>query len=212
MNKYAWRQALFAVTVVGLVNACAPLVVGGAAVGGAIVATDRRSVGIQIEDEAIERRVNRALAEKFPRERANISVTSYNRKVLLTGEVTTEPGKAEAKAIAEQAQNVASVLNELHVGTLSTVSNRNYDLALAAKVRASLLEAKGVPSGAIKAVTERSVVYLMGRVSEAEGDAAAKAASRISGVRQVVKYFDYLSEKELAEIKREPPTADSQRK
>ncbi len=139
-------------------------------------------------------------------------MTSYNRKVLLTGEVTTEPSKAEAKAIAEQAQNVASVLNELHVGTLSTVSNRNYDLALAAKVRASLLEAKGVPSGAIKAVTERSVVYLMGRVSEAEGDAAAKAASRISGVRQVVKYFDYLSEKELAEIKREPPTADSQRK
>lgn len=195
--------ALVAAAAVLLFGAgCAPLVVGGAAVGGAIVATDRRSVGIQVEDEAIERRVNRALAERFPRDRANISVTSYSRRVLLTGEVVNEQGKTDAQAIAEKTENVAAVLNELHVGSLSTLSNRNFDTALSAKVRAALLEAKGVPSATIKVVSERSVVYLMGRVTQAEGEAAAKAASRVSGVRQVVKYFDYLSESEAAALKR----------
>lgn len=204
-----WAAATLAVAL--LASGCAPLVIGGAAVGGALVATDRRSVGIQIEDEAIEMRINRALAEKFPRDRANISVNSYNRRVLLTGEVTTEQGKADAQAIAEGAQNVAGVLNELHVGSLSTLSNRNFDTALSAKVRASMVQAKDVPSAAIKVVSERSVVYLMGRVTAAEADAAARVASRVSGVRQVVKYFDVLSEQEAAALAR-PAPAEAPRK
>jgi osmotically-inducible protein OsmY len=188
------------------------LLVGGAAVGGAMVASDRRSPGIQLEDQAIELRINRALAAKFPREDANISVTSYNRRVLLTGEVVTEAGKAEAQAIAEKAENVAGVLNELHVGALSTAANRNFDTALSAKVRAALLEAKGVPSATIKVVSERSVVYLMGRVTQAEGEAAARAASRVSGVRQVVKYFDYISEQEASALTTAPPADQQQPK
>ena len=201
-------RAVFAATsvvIVLLAAGCAPLVVGGAAVGGAIVATDRRSAGIQLEDEAIEMRVNRALGEKFPRDRANVSVASYNRRVLLTGEVTTEAGKLEAQTIAEKAENVAGVLNELHVGALSTRANRNYDTALSTKVRAALLEAEGVPSATIKVVSERSVVYLMGRVTRGEGEAAARAASRVSGARQVVKYFDYLSDQEAAALTQPPP-------
>ncbi len=205
------RGAVLAATAVVLLSGCAPLVVGGAAVGGALVVTDRRSVGIQLEDETIERRINRALAEKFPRDRANISVTSYNRRVLLTGEVVNEQGKLDAQAIAEKTENVAGVLNELHIGSLSTLSNRNFDTALSAKVRAALLEAKGVPSATVKIVSERSVVYLMGRVTQEEGEAAARAASRVSGVRQVVKYFDYLSESEAAELKRKSG-ADATRK
>ncbi len=205
------RGAVLAATAVVLFSGCAPLVVGGAAVGGALVVTDRRSVGIQLEDETIERRINRALAEKFPRDRANISVTSYNRRVLLTGEVVNEQGKLDAQAIAEKTENVAGVLNELHIGSLSTLSNRNFDTALSAKVRAALLEAKGVPSATVKIVSERSVVYLMGRVTQEEGEAAARAASRVSGVRQVVKYFDYLSESEAAELKRKSG-ADATRK
>jgi osmotically-inducible protein OsmY len=204
MRKMNRRTALAASIAVALFasSGCAPLVVGGAAVGGAIVVTDRRSVGIQLEDEAIERRINRALAEKFPRDRANVSVNSYNRRVLLSGEVTSEQARLEAQAIAEKAENVASVANELHVGSLSTLSNRNFDTALTAKVRAALLEAKGVPSATIKVVSERSVVYLMGRVTQDEGEAAARAASRVSGARQVVKLFDYLSEEEAAELKK----------
>jgi osmotically-inducible protein OsmY len=206
MRKFGRSAAVIAVSIVMLLFAagCAPLLVGGAAVGGAIVASDRRSAGIQLEDEAIESRINRALAAKFPRDRANISVASYNRRVLLTGEVTSEADKLEAQAIAEKAENVAGVLNELHVGALSTVANRNYDTALSTKVRTALINAEGVPSATITVVSERSVVYLMGRVTQAEGEAAARAASRVSGVRQVVKYFDYLSEQEAAALKPAP--------
>jgi osmotically-inducible protein OsmY len=208
-RRAALAAAAAAVALAG--TGCAPLLVGGAAVGGAIVATDRRSVGIQVEDEAIERRINGALAEKFPRERANISVNSYNRRVLLTGEVADEQGKLDAQAIAEKSENVAGVLNELHVGALSSLSNRNFDTALSAKVRAALLEAKGVPSATIKVVSGRSVVYLMGRVTQEEGDAAARVASRVSGARRVVKYFDYLSGQEAAGPNLTPP-ADAQTK
>jgi len=91
------------------------------------------------------------------------------------------------------------VVNELHVGSLSTFANRNFDTALTSKVLAALLQAPGVPSGAIKVVSERAVVYLMGRVTPSEGEAAARAASRVAGVQRVVKNFDYLSEKEAAD-------------
>jgi osmotically-inducible protein OsmY len=203
------RRAALAAAAALMISAagCAPLVVGGAAVGGAMVAADRRSPGIQLEDQAIELRINRALAEKFPRDRANISVTSYNRRVLLTGEVTSEQGKLDAQAIAEKSENVAAVVNELHVGNLSTISNRNFDTSLTAKVLAALVRTEGVPSGTIKVVSERSVVYLMGRVTPQEGEAAARAASRVAGARQVVKVFDYLSAQDAAALQSAPPPA-----
>jgi osmotically-inducible protein OsmY len=165
-----------------------------------MVATDRRSTGIQVEDQSIELRLSSALGEKFPREQANISVTSYSRRVLLTGEVATEQMKAEAQAIAEKSPNVAAVLNELHVGSLSTLANRNFDTSLTAKVIAAFATADGVPSGTIKVVTSRSVVYLMGLVTQHEGEIAARVASRVAGVQKVVKYFEYLPD-------RSPPPA-----
>jgi len=187
---------------------CAPLVIGGAAAGTAIVATDRRSSGIQLEDQAIELRVRSAIDAKLPSKVANIRINSFNQRVLLTGEVATEEAKAEAQAIAEKSPNVHSVRNELYVGALTTFSNRNYDRALTAKVTVALIEAPGVPSGAISIVSSRSIVYLMGLVTEAEGEAAARAAARVSGVRQVVKYFDYISEKDAAALTA-APAADS---
>jgi osmotically-inducible protein OsmY len=200
--------ALAAATIAG----CAPIVVGGAMVGGAIVASDRRSVGIQLEDEAIERRVNRALAERFERGTININVTSYNRKVLLTGEVLTAEAKAEAERIAAGAENVRAVLNELGVGRLSTVGSRAKDTAISGKVRAAFIESRRVPAGAIKLTTERAIVYLMGRVTPAEGDAVAQVASRVTDVLGVVKAFDYITEKELEELRGTPAAPESQRK
>lgn len=200
--------ALAAATIAG----CAPIVVGGAMVGGAIVASDRRSVGIQLEDEAIERRINRALLERFERGTININVTSYNRKVLLTGEVLTAEAKAEAERIAAGAENVRAVLNELGVGRLSTVGSRAKDTAISGKVRAAFLESKKVEGGAIKVTTERAIVYLMGRVTPAEGDAAAQIASRVTDVLGVVKAFDYITEKELEELRGTPAAPESQRK
>ena len=205
-------RALAAAAAASAIAGCAPLVVGGAMVGGAIVASDRRSVGIQLEDEAIERRINRALAERFERGTININVTSYNRKVLLTGEVLTAEAKAEAERIAANAENVRAVLNELGVGRLSTVGSRAKDTAISGKVRAAFLESKRVPAGAVKVTTERAIVYLLGRVTPAEGDAAAQVAARVSDVLGVVKAFDYITEKELEELLGTPAAPESQRK
>jgi len=202
-RKKLGRVAAVAVAVV-LVAACAPLVVGGMMAGGAIVVTDRRSVGIQLEDEAIERRINRALAEKFPRDAANVNVSSYNRKVLLTGEVTTLQAKNDVGEIALRSDNVREVLNELAVGALSAIGARASDTATTGKVRAALINAQEVPAATIRVSTENGVVYLMGRVTESEGNFAATVASRVSGVRQVVKAFDYLTPAELAELQHKP--------
>jgi osmotically-inducible protein OsmY len=186
-------------------SGCAPLLVGGAVAGGAMVAVDRRSPGIQLEDQSIELRLMQQLGAKFPGDKGHISATSYNRRVLLTGEVADEQGKAEAQSIAEKSESVVAVMNELVIGAPSSLANRNFDTALTSKVLAALLQAKDVPSGTIKVVSERAVVYLMGRVTQAEGEASARAASRVSGVRQVVKYFDYLTEQEAAKFASTPP-------
>lgn len=205
-NRRAALAVLAAVAALSSAG-CAPLVVGGAVAGGVMIASDRRSPGIQLEDQAIELRVRDALGKAFPKDRANISVTSFNQRVLLTGEVTEAQMKSEAEAIARKSENVRAVVNELHVGSLSTFANRNFDTALTSKVLAALLQAPGVPSGAIKVVSERAVVYLMGRVTPAEGEAAARAASRVAGVQRVVKNFDYLSEKEAADEAAKAPPA-----
>ena len=212
MRKAVWTVAL-AGTVV-LASGCAPLVLGGAVVGGAMVATDRRSPGIQLEDQAIELRVNRALGERFERGSINVNVTSYNRRLLLTGEARSDADKARIEQVAAAQENVRTVENEIYVGELSTFANRNNDTAISARVRAAMINERNLPSNAIVVHTSRSVVYLMGRVSEAEGDLAARTAARTDGVRRVVKLFEYLTDEEWKALKGQtPPTApESQRK
>ncbi len=207
MMKIDRRATLAALAIAAALSSagCAPLLVGGAVAGGAMVAADRRSAGVQLEDQEIELRVRDALGKAIPG--ANISVTSYNQRVLLTGEVTEAQLKSDAEAIARKSLNVRAVVNELHVGSLSTLSNRNFDTSLTSKVLAALLKTEGVPSGAIKVVSERAVVYLMGLVTQYEGDAAARVASRVSGVQRVVKLFDYLADKATAAEAAKPPPA-----
>jgi osmotically-inducible protein OsmY len=189
--------ALVAATLDGCV-----LLVGGAVGGAAMVASDRRSVGIQAEDTAIESRVNRALVDNIPEGAMNINVTSYNRKVLLAGQVKTAEQRATAETVAAKAENVREVVNELTVGELATLGDRTDDTLLAGKVKAALIGADGVPTEVVKTTVEQGVVYLMGKVSASEGEAAAKAASRVSGVRRVVKLFEVISDQEVAEIKK----------
>jgi osmotically-inducible protein OsmY len=194
-----------AVTLVAA-GGCAPLVVGGAMVGGALVATDRRSAGIQLEDQAIEGRVSRALGARFEKGSISINVNSYNRRVLLTGEARTAADKAEVEKLAAAQENVRDVVNEIFVGELSTFSNRNNDAAITTKVIAAMLNERNLPSNAILVHTSRSRVFLMGRVSEAEGELAARTASRVDGVRQVVKLFEYLTDEEWKALKAQQPT------
>jgi osmotically-inducible protein OsmY len=179
-------------------SACAPLVVAGVVAGTAIVATDRRTTGTQVDDQTIQLRVANELSTALKgKGDVHISVNSFERRVLLTGEVPNEQVKAEAEAIAARSQNVRTVVNELTIAPPSTTSQRANDTALGTKVRAAFVNTKEIAFNSIEIVTERGIVYLMGVVTEKEGEVAAYVASRVSGVQQVVKVFDYASAEEV---------------
>lgn len=186
-----------------LSSACAPLVVGGAMVGGALMATDRRTSGTQVEDEGIEFKVGARLREQLG-DRVHINVNSYNRMVLLTGETRNDEDRARAEQIAAQVENVNRVLNEVGVGMLSSISSRSNDVFIAGKVKASLLDARDLMSNAFYTVVERGNVYLMGRVTEREAHRASEVARGVSGVQKVVRAFEIISEEELARITPKP--------
>jgi osmotically-inducible protein OsmY len=185
------RPGVAAVLVASMaLSACAPFVVGAIVAGTAIVATDRRTAGTQVDDQSIQMRVRNELGSALKGD-IHISVNSFDRKVLLTGEVPDEQIKAQAGDIATRSANVRTVVNELTVAPPSTVGQRTNDSALGARVRAAFVNTKEIAFNSVDIVTERGVVYLMGFVTEKEGDVAAHVASRVSGVKQVVKVFDY---------------------
>lgn len=180
----------------GSLSACTVLVVGGAVAGAAMIATDRRTSGAQLDDEGIEVRASSRLKEKFG-ERGHFNVTSFNRRVLLTGEVAGESDKLAAEQLVFQVDNVKMVINELTVASMtSTLQQRANDTYLTGLVKASLLEAKDIPSNAFKVVTERNVVYLMGRVTSREADRGTDIARGVSGVSKVVRSFELITETE----------------
>lgn len=168
---------------------CAALLVGGAAAGTAMTVTDRRTTGAQIEDQLIELKARNRVREVLP-DSGNVSATSFNRILLLTGEVPTEANKSAMEASAAQIDNVRSVVNELAVRETSTFASRTSDTAITGKVKASLVDSRAFPANAVKVVTERGIVYLLGLVTEVEGNKAAELARGVSGVLKVVKVFE----------------------
>ncbi len=176
---------------------CAPLLIGGAVVGGAFVVTDRRTSGAQVDDEVIELKARSRMEEALG-ERARVNTTSYNRMVLLTGEVPNEADKTTAEQVVARIDNVQSVVNELAVGPANTFSERTRDAFITTKVKASLVDAKDLFANSIKVVTHRGTVYLMGRVTEREARRAAELARGVSMVNKVVRVFEILTEAELA--------------
>ena len=179
-----------------LMSGCAVLA-GGAILGSSMMATDRRTSGTQVEDQAIEFKAVRRASELLG-DRGHVNVTSYNRLVLITGEVPTEADKAAVEQGVARIENVRSVVNELTVTMPSSIGNRSNDTLITSKVKASMVDAKDVQANAYKVVTERGVVYLMGRVTEREANRGAEISRGVSGVRKVVKVFDVVSEAELA--------------
>jgi osmotically-inducible protein OsmY len=177
------------VVAAGFLQSCAPLAVTAAA-GGAMMATDRRPAGIYIEDESIEWRVFARLREGFPG--SHINATSYNRRVLLTGEAPTEEMKKQAEDAVKGLLNVKEVVNELKVAGASSLAGRGNDALITSNVKALMVNNdKKFSVMHIKVLTEANVVYLMGMVSSAEGEAAAEVARRAQGVSRVVKVFEY---------------------
>lgn len=178
---------------------CAALLVGGAVVGGSLLATDRRTSGAQIEDQSIEMKANSRVRDVLG-DRGHVTVTSYNRLVLLSGEVPTDADKAAIEQSVSKVDGVRTTVNELAVMTASSLSNRSNDALVTSKVKATLVDAGDISANAFKVLTERGTVYLMGRVTEREAERASELTRSISGVQKVVRVVEVITDEELAQI------------
>jgi len=198
-------SALAAAALAGALSGCAPLIIGGAAVG-AMVTFDRRTSGAQLEDEGIELRAGSRLRESLG-DRAHVNINSYNRQVLLTGEVPNENDKQLAETVVSKVDNVKGIVNDLAVMGNTTLAQRSSDTLVTGKVKASLVDAKELYVGAFKVVTERGTVYLMGRVTQREADRATQIARNIGGVQRVVRSFEIITEEDLRRMNPLPAAA-----
>jgi osmotically-inducible protein OsmY len=203
MNPFIFKRRLLAagftaavVGVAGSLTACVPLVLGGAAAGTAMVATDRRTSGAQLEDEGIELRTLSRVRDTFGT-RVRVNTVSFNRQVLLTGEVPSLQDKQAVEDMVKKIQNVDSVVNELGVRNSPSLSERSSDLLITGRLKAAILDARDLQSNAFKVVTENNTVYLMGRVTQRESDRVTEIARGISGVKRVVRVFETITEDEL---------------
>ena len=188
-----------AITTTTLLGACAPLIIGGAMVGTALSVTDRRTSGAQLEDQAIELKAVTRIREAVG-DRGHINAVSYSRIVLLTGEVASEADRSAVEQAVARIENVRSTVNELAVMGSSSLTARSNDTILTSKVKATFIDAKDVQAQAVKVVTERATVYLLGRVSEREAARATELARGVSGVQKVVRVFEILTEAELGAL------------
>ena len=191
-------------------NACAPVMMGGF-VGGAMVATDRRTSGALVEDEGIEQRGASAMRENFGESNAHVNITSYNRQVLITGEVANERIRAQVEQLVSKLPNVRSIVNELGIGPVSSVSERSNDSLITARVKASMIDSTDVFASVFKVVTERGTVYLMGRVTQKEAARATDLARGVPSVKRVVRVFEYITEDELKAMQPKPPKEEASR-
>jgi osmotically-inducible protein OsmY len=191
----ALTAALLAVATLG---GCAALAVGSA-VGTALVVTDRRTAGVQLEDQNIELKALTHIRDTVG-DRGHVNVTSFNRMVLITGEVPSEADRVAVEQSIARIENVRSTVNDLAVMGSSSLTARSNDTILTSKVKATFLDAKDLQANAVKVVTERGTVYLMGRVTEREATRAVDLARGISGVQKVVRVFEILTEAELAAL------------
>lgn len=203
MNKWTrLKRPLAAAVLCGVavtaLQGCVEMALGTAVVG-TLAATDRRTFGAQTEDKAIlfkgETRIPGIVGDA-----GHVNVTSFNRKVLLTGEVRDEAMKAAVEREVAAIEGVQSIVNDLEIAPVSSFSSRSNDSLITGKVKAAFVDAKDLYANSIKVVTERGSVYLMGRVTQREGQLAAEVARGVSGVKKVVKVFEYISEEDLRQM------------
>ena len=186
------------ITAIGLAG-CFPVVATGI-VTGALSVSDRRTTGAQAEDQTIEIKAFNRFRERFKSSQISLSVVSFNRIALVTGYVPDEATKAEAARLVSSIENVKNSLNEIVVGLPPSIRTYGSDTILTTRVKASMLEAKDLQAQVIKVYTESSTVFLMGIVTEREANRAADIASRVSGVRRVVRAFETISEADLSRM------------
>ncbi|CAM8631557.1 OsmY Predicted periplasmic or secreted lipoprotein [Comamonadaceae bacterium] len=202
MKQLLQRLTLGTLVAVSL-SGCFPLMVGGAFVGTGLVATDRRTSGSLVEDEGIELRAASRIRENLG-ERVHVNVTSYNRQVLLTGEVPNLQDKQLIEKIVAGVDNVRNIVNELEVMGNTTLTQRSSDTLVTGRAKAALVDAKDLFASAFKLTTERGTVYVMGRVTAREAKRATDIISGVSGVGRVVRILEIISEEELARTLPQP--------
>jgi len=193
----------------GALSACAPIIMGGAVMG-SLMATDRRTTGTQIEDEGIELHASSRIQENLG-DRVHVSVTSYNRQVLLTGEVPSAQDKQLVEQVVSRVENVRAIVNELAVLGHSTLTQRSSDTLVTGKVKAALIDAKDLYANAFKVVTERGTTYLMGRVTQREAKRATDITRATSGVQKVVRVLEIISEEELQNLLPKPAPVETKK-
>ncbi len=188
MRKVFWLSWL--VIAAGLLHGCVPVLIGA---GGAMAFTtleDRRTTGVQIDDQGIELRAGNRIGERYS-DAVHVNSTSYNRSVLLTGEVPDARTREDIEKIALAVPGVRGVSNELEIAGISSLGARTNDSFVTSKVKARFIDAGTFSPVHIKVVTENGVVYLLGIVIEGEANEAAELARTVAGVRKVVKIFEY---------------------
>ena len=190
--------AVLAVATLGAVQGCIPVIVGGTGMAVAMV-SDRRSSGAYVEDEGIEWKTGNRINERLG-DKVHVNATSFNRKLLLTGEAFNEASREEAGRIAAVVENVKEVVNELRIAPTSTFSARSNDSYISSKVKARFVDQKDFRIQQVKVTTEAGTVYLMGLVTEKEGNAATEVARTTNGVQKVVRVFEYISEEEARRL------------
>jgi osmotically-inducible protein OsmY len=205
----AWQGLRRPLTTIVLCGAVATSLQGciemaiGTAVMGTLAASDRRTFGAQTEDKAITLKGETRVAN-LAGSAGHVNVASFNRKVLLTGEVNDDSLKAAVEREVAAIEGVQSIVNDLEVMGTSSFTARSNDSLITGKVKASFVDSKELYANSIKVVTERSTVYLMGRVTEREGQLAASLASGVGGVQKVVKVFEYISDDDLKRMTSQP--------
>jgi osmotically-inducible protein OsmY len=192
------RAVTLAIVTVATLGGCAAVMLGGA-VGTALVVVDRRTAGVQLEDQNIELKALTRIRETLG-ERGHVNVTSFDRMALITGEVPTEADRVAVEQAIARIENVRSTVNDLAVAGSSSLAARSNDTILTSKVKATFVDAKDLQANAVKVVTERGTVYLMGRVTEREATRAVDLTRGISGVQKVVRVFEILTDAELAAL------------
>lgn len=198
MRKHVLVSLLLGATILPALQGCVTAVVAGATAG-ALATVDRRSIGTQTEDETIEWKASARVSEKLGNT-AHINYTSYDRKVLLSGEVASAEDKAEAERIVALVPNVATVYNELTVGPVTSFSDRSNDSFITSKVKSRSLDTGKFNPVHVKVVTEAGVVYLMGLVTQPEADAAINVARTTGGVKKVVNLFEIITPAKAREL------------
>ncbi len=201
---------LLAVAALMSVSACVPLLLGGVVAGG-LVATDRRTSGTVVEDEGIELKAAARIRENLGN-RVHVNVTSYNRQVLLTGEVPNDQDKALVEQVVGQVENVRNTVNELGVMGITSFSQRSNDVVISTRVKATLLDARDLFANSFKVVTERGIVYVMGRVTQREANRVTDIVTATPGVQRMVRVLEIVSEEELARTLPTPSAAPAPQK